>query len=376
MKTFLRRLEILKYLNDCYKARLGPVGTEVLVQHLQDTGHADDLSIETKSLFRLIQRDLKFLLGEYDEEDGTYDNVFGLMMERGQGKSLHWSLDPYEQMSYDLEKMPAYMALALSITQKHLTQVLPSSTQKELARVFDTAESRLAKSENKLSPKHYKRLSDSVEFYQRGQSLESPDFDMVALDRIYQAILLGKRLRFTYQSGAQAKEYDVHPYGVTIMLPKVYLIAVKHDLDAVHQEPAFRSFLVHKISDIEVSAYKNNVPEDFRMQRYLAEGKMDVLLDFKDTQSYAMRLQLHAKQDSNLIRDLKDSPIHANQVLTQESSTSWVLEAQVRRTVQLRNWLLALGAQAKVLEPEIIRHDLLQALQEMLKQYDDPLSGS
>jgi predicted DNA-binding transcriptional regulator YafY len=362
---------MLKYLNDSYKARRGPIGTEVLVQHVVDTGHADDLSIKTKSLYRLIQRDLKFLLGEYDEEDGTYDNVFGLMMARGQGKSLHWSLDPYEQMSYDLEKMPAYMALALSITQKHLTQVLPSSTQRELSRVFETAESRLAKSENKLSPKHYKRLSDSVEFYQRGQSLESPDFDMMVLDRIYQAILLGKRLSFSYQSGADTKEYDVHPYGVTIMLPKVYLIAVKHESAGDSHEPAFRSFLVHKISDLEVSAFKNTVPEDFRMQEYLAEGSMDLLLDYKDKQSYSMRLRLHAKKDSNLIRDLKDSPIHSNQVLKQESSDVWILEAEVRRTVQLRNWLLALGAQAKVLEPEIIMRDLLQALEAMIKQYAD-----
>ena len=269
------------------------------------------------------------------------------------------------------------MALALSVTQKHLTQVLPSSTQHELKRIFQNAEAKLQKSEQKLSRNHYQRLTDSVEFFQRGQRLQAAQFNISILDTIYRAILEGKRINMTYRGQTGNKDYELHPFGVAIMLPKLYLIAKKHD-DILNEgaqnknnDGNFRSFLIHKIEHIELSHQANNVPSDFKIKTYLDEGNMDVLLQHSDSNQYALTLELTTFENSSLLTDLQESPISTSQSLTRISDTTWHLKADVKRTIQLKNWLLSLGCQAKILSPEIIRHDLVHALDSIRANYHE-----
>jgi len=364
MKTFLRRLEILNFL----RLTNNTIGTDEILQHLIDTAYLDQSASKTKSQFRLIQRDLAFLLGD-EIESNEFDNDFGLSLSAGQGKSKLWRLEPYQQLNYDFEKMPAFMALALSVSQKHLKQVLPSTTQEELKRIFLNAEEKLHKSDQKLSANHYQRLSNSVEFFQRGQRLQAPSFKVTILDTIYHAILKGKRLSFSYQTKGSLKEYNIHPYGVAILLPKLYLIGKKHDTCDLDEQD-FRSFLVHKISDITLSRYDNKVPETFQLKQYLDSGKMDVLLDHQDASEYLLVLQLNVPSESNLISDITESPISPEQQLIQIDATHWQLNAQIRRTIQLKNWILSLGKQATVVSPEKVRNDILQELDSIRGNYN------
>jgi predicted DNA-binding transcriptional regulator YafY len=375
--TFLRRLEILNYL----KTKRSSIGTEQILQHLIDAGYLDTNESKLKSQFRLIQRDLAFLLGGLhindDAEDKTqlqdeYDNDFGLLVEPGEGKSRRWRLDPYQQLNYDFERMPAFMALALSVTQKHLTQVLPTSTQHELKRIFRNAEAKLQKSEQKLSHNHYQRLTDSVEFFQRGQRLQTPQFDLTILDTIYRAILEGKRINVSYRGQTGNKDYELHPFGVAIMLPKLYLIAMKHeDIHKTDEDENFRSFLIHKIENIDLSNQPNNVPSNFKIKTYLDQGNMDVLLQHSDSTHYSLIVELTTTENSSLLSDLKESPISTSQSLTKINDTTWHLKADVKRTIQLKNWLLSLGFQAKVLSPDIIRNDLITTLDAIRENYNE-----
>ena len=359
MQTFLRRLEILNYLRQQHR----PVSTDALIQHLNHSGHLDADSVNPRSQQRLVQRDMQFLLGEEDEE-GEASNDFGLTVTRGQSKTLLWQLDPYPTLNYDFERMPAFMALALAITRKHLHQVLPSGTQQELARLFEQAESRLNQQEKTLSPTHYQRLTQSVAFFQRGQSLQAPNFDMAILDTLYRAILHGKRITFDYDGADGRKPYEINPYGIVFMLPKVYLIGTKLDADS-----GFRSFLVHRIHAPEVSRFNNSVPEHFNLSTYLQHGHMDVLLDSQDTQTHKLELTLFPLHGDNLIRDLQSSPISPDQHLWEDNDGVWHLSAGVRRTIQLRNWLLSLGEEACIREPAIIREDLLTHLAGIQARY-------
>ena len=369
METFLRRLEILNFL----RSRREATSTEELIQHLVSAGYLDASARQSKSLQRLIQRDMQFLLGDYDEEDDVHSNEFGLQVHRGLGKSQLWQLEPYSHLQYDFERMPAYMALTLRIAERHLTPVLPSGTRQELQQVFAQAEQKLALSEQKLSRQQYQRLTRAVEFFQRGQRLQAADFDSKVLDRIYQAILHGKRLHITYRSASGVKDYELHPYGVAIMLPKLYLVATKHlpeQAEQANQTPTdFRSFLLHKIDEASVSPLSNNVPADFSMKDYLDAGNMDVFLDHTDTQSYQLRIDLFVDDAHSLLSDLHDSPISPLQQLEIVSDQHWQLQAEVRRTIQLRNWLLSLGPLARINQPDIIRDDLLGWLDAMRARY-------
>lgn len=372
MKTFLRRLEILNFLRNQHTANT----TESIIHHLENAGYLDTHDSKTKSLFRLIQRDLNFLLGDKpavdDKEQHTYeqfdeyDNDFGLSVEKGLGKALLWQLSPYQHLNYDFERMPAFMALALTLSEKHLKQVLPSETRTELKKLFENAQEKLIKSEQKLSSRHYQRLSQSVEFFQRGQVLQAATFDPSTLDTIYRAILLGKRIHLHYQRGPNLKEYTVHPYGVVIMLPKLYLVAKKHTLSP--DTESFRSFLIHKIQAITIEQQDNQVPDDFNLRQHLDAGHMDVFLT-EDSRPHTLRLEINAAEHSNLINDLKENPISLDQQLKQIAPQTWHLIANVKRTVQLKNWLLALGDQAKILSPTLIQDDLLHAIDAIRTRY-------
>jgi predicted DNA-binding transcriptional regulator YafY len=375
MNTFLRRLEILNFLRTQHQA----VSTEDILNHLLNAGYLDNDEIQPKSQLRLIQRDLNFLLGEKTDDDNEpsltrkehssfedyplYDNDFGLYLEKGPGKSLFWKLSPYQQLTYDFERMPAFMALALSVSEKHLKQVLPSDTRAELQKLFEQAQLKLAQSEQKLSSRHYQRLTQSVEFFQRGQRLHGADFHPSILDTIYRAILLGKRLTLSYKTQQNLKEYDIHPYGVVIMLPKLYLIAKKHE------DSSFRSFLIHKIDSVTISTFPNHVPEDFALRTYLEQGHMDVYLDSHDKQDYQLLLELRTHPTSALLQDLNENPISADQQLSQIDQQTWQLSATVRRTVQLRNWLMALGNSARILSPTLLRDDFLAHLAAITARY-------
>ena len=372
MKTFIRRLAILDYLRSARTKK----NTDEILKHLLSSDYFEKHEPEHKhgtnalsdsAIRRTIQRDMNFLYGgtsvttNSGDEDGY--NEFGLEVERGSGKSLVWILDPYSSLSYDFEKMPSYLALSFAMTQKHLSGIMPKNTLHELERFFENADSKLQKEEATISPQQYRRLKDSVEFYQRGQRLQAANFDIDVLDTIYRAILKGKQLSFNYRG----KSYRVHPFGVVILLPKLYFVA-KKDEDILSPE-GFRNFLIHKITDLVVLPNKAEMPESFSLKSYLDEGNMDVYISSNDKETYYFKLEIKTHSLSNLIEDLTENPISRDQVLTEVSLNTYQLTASVKRTVQLKNWIMGLGSIATVLEPEVIRNDIVTELSALLGNY-------
>lgn len=358
METFVRRLAVLEYL----RVSTNSQSTSDILRHLISGDYLEGSS-DDKSLLRTVQRDMKFLHGEVDE-DGEASNEFGLEIASGEGRTTLWRLDPYTDLHFDYEKMPQYMALAFSMTRKHLIDILPKNTATELTRFFLQAENRLEMSEKSLSPKLYKRLNDSIEFYQRGQRLQPAPFDMDVLDTIYRAIIQNKQVAFSYRG----KDYEVHPYGVAILLPKLYLVGKKQS-DAHSEHGGFRSFLVNKIDSIYVLNRPAIIPEEFKLKDYLDQGEMDVLLD-NDRQTYKLSMKINATNNrSHLIDDLMDNPIASDQCIEQISASEYLLSANVRRSIQLRNWLLSMGSVCEVVTPEVIKQDLIDYLEASLAVY-------
>jgi predicted DNA-binding transcriptional regulator YafY len=370
--TFLRRIAILEFLRRSRSVK----STDDIIQHLMQQGYlseSDELG-PSKSIQRLIQRDLKFLLGDEDE-DGEFSNEFGLLSVQGSGKSRLWRLDPYHDLSYDFEKMPQNMAIAFAMTHKHLGELLPQNTQRQLQNLFEAAEHRLAQSEKALSPKAYTQLKDSIEFYQRGQKLKAADYNIEHLDTIYRAIISRKQVTIEYLSRDGVKQYQLHVLGVAILLPKLYLIAINDGHDMT--EDNCRHFLIHRIKDVWSTDKRAYIPEGFDLQLYLKAGKMDIYQNHQDTQTYQLLLRVNSG-NTRLLDDLRESPISEDQtfidrdgnLISDFNRDEIFLTAEVKRTIQLRNWLLALGNSCEVLAPEAIRQDLINHLSTMKSIYD------
>jgi len=365
----MRRLAILDYLRSSKVQK----STDEIINHLLSSDYLehfmggerlDSLSAPNlSSVRRTIQRDLNFLYGASDVLNEEGDNDFGLEAIRGTGKSLLWSLDPYATLAYDFEKMPTYLALSFAMTQKHLSGIMPKNTLTEMERFFKNADTKLQKEASKVSPQQFGRLKDSVEFYQRGQRLQAANYDITVLDTIYRAILKEKQLTITYRG----KLYRVHPFGVVILLPKLYLVGKKHE--DIDKPSEFRNFLIHKIDEIEVATQSSKVPDSFNLKSYLDEGNMDVFIDSKDRAIYRLVLRFNISDPSNLIVDLAENPISDDQQLREINELQYELTASVKRTVQLKNWIMGLGRVATIVSPDIIRNDILFELKALVSNY-------
>ena len=367
MSSFLRRLAILEFLRSSSQAKT----TEEINHHLLNSGYIDE-TLPSKTLLRQTQRDMIYFYGapvaaQANLEEQNAENDFGIICSRGEGKSLLWSLDPYSTLKFDFEKMPQYMAVAFAMTKKHLSNLLPRNTLSELERFFNQAEARLNNTKKNIGPQSYHRLKDSIEFYQRGQRLKPAEYSIEHLDTIYRAILQKKQIRIIYRS----KDYLLHPLGVAILLPKLYLVAIK-DEDKDSSPPSYRHFLVHKIDRIFLESKKSTALPDFSLKKYLEQGHMDILIDPKDTREYQLELELIPKQQqSQLVNDLKTSPLSHDQTITQITEQRYLMKASVHRTIQLQNWLLNLGPEARVLGPKVIKTDVIKTLKAMLDHYEN-----
>ncbi len=360
MKTFIRRLAILDYLRSAKVHR----STDEVLNYLLANDYIDSNEVTESSYRRTIQRDMNFLYGSTAIPNADSYNDFGLEVTRGEGKSLLWKLDPYSSLAYDFEKMPSYLALSFAMTQKHLSGILPRQTLYELERFFQNADSKLQQQESTISPKQYRRLKDSIEFYQRGQRLQPAPFDINLLDTIYRGILKGRQIEFNYRN----KRYQVHPFGVVILLPKLYFLAKKSE--DLNNPDGYRSFLIHKMSAVVVTDKVAAIPDDFSLKEYLEAGNMDVYLSSDDRQSYRLRILLNTQGNDHLIENLIENPISEDQALEKQTDGGYHLIATVKRTVQLKNWIIGLGSVATVLEPEEIRGDIYGELSKLMKNYE------
>ena len=105
------------------------------------------------------------------------------------------------------------------------------------------------------------------------------------------------------------------------------------------------------------------------MSEYLRQGNMEVYVDRNDDKDvHSLELLIDSNQ-SRLIEDVTETPISKDQTITMYDPERVVLRARVRRTVQLRTWLLSLGPVCEVKEPSVIRDDLKAFLQSTLGKY-------
>lgn len=357
MSSFLRRIEILAFLKRHRRALTAPE----IVEHLQEGGYLDP-SLKSASALRVVQRDLKELLGADtgDEEDTEPDNPFGLRLERQGSRTLLWSVDRQLAPPLDFERMPQPIAMAMVLLRKHLSLFLPAPVRADLESLFDQAEERLMRSERKLSARHHRRWRDAVAFFQRGQTLRMPEFPADVLDAIYQAIVTEKQVELHYSSG---KTYRVTPLGVACLLPKLYLIARNENSEMRH-------FLLSRIRHCEVISRSALPSGDFVLTDYLEQGGMELRLAGVPEGAGKVLIRIRDGENSRGLRqDLAEFPVAPDQQLLQASDGDWRLSFSSHCTVQLRSWILGLGPVAVVEQPTALRENIREHLQIMAASY-------
>lgn len=354
LRSFKRRLEILSFIR---QSRL-PVETGDIIQHIQDKGLLD--SENKANANRMINRDLNELSDNKQE-----GNEFGLYCSRGDRNSWVWWIEDIgSQWNTDVKSMPQEVALALTLAEKHLQKNMPTTTFRVLQNHVENARGKILASAGKVDRKNLLRLINRVEISQRGQRLMDPSkLDMNILNTLYDALAKNRTIHIHYGE----KQHTLHPAGIVIQPPKIYLIAKS---EKYLDKPGYAHFLVHRILKAAAGLDEAKIDADFSLAEYIEQGNMMLPVNSGDKRVYKLKVEIDARNAPNLIEDIRETPIQKTLTIHEEKTPGlYTLSITSIWTVQLRDWLLSLGSHATVISPETVKKDLAAHLRQMLANY-------
>lgn len=199
------------------------------------------------------------------------------------------------------------------LAEKYLDAALPLKFYNgSLQDLFSKARSSLAHYEQR--PRHARRVVksylESVAIVQRGQQLVQQSVPYEVLGVISKAIMDNRCVELLYKG----RNRVVHPYGIVIREPKVYLLAVddrgmaKRGAEGV--EPI--QYLCSRIDKATISRRSNSAPADFSADAFIATGGLEN--GFRQQlrlpgRSFTLKLRVYSGPGDSLLQDLGEYPL-------------------------------------------------------------------
>lgn len=246
--------------------------------------------------------------------------------------------------------MDSVTALTVNMALEHLKNLVP-------AQVLDYLKPWQQEAEDKLS-EQYKGWIKKVRVV-NPQLLLPPNYDEKTLALVYQALLDGRQFKAEYNGKA---DMVVHPYGLIQKGQTLYLICRFFDFG----DP--RITALHRFNSAELLSEKVRQFKEFDIDNYIQEGSMQWIVSPGE-------IELKLEVEPYVANFLQETPISKQQkVITQQDST--IIVAKTADSMELRRWLLSQGSAIKLLEPEHLKHWLIDEARKILEQHEDLCSTS
>lgn len=321
-----RQWEMLKKL----PARGPGITASELTSWLKDEGFAVSK--------RTVERDLNELSSQ-----------FGIMCnDASMPYGWHWI--PGKQ--YEFGSVEMSEAVSLTVAEDILKKMLPAPMLTALEQKFSQARSKL----DALEEHPYSKWTNKVRYVPMSMNTIPPNVDLKLLEAVQDALLKELQIEVEYMPfNSEKKHLTLHPLSLIQRGNTPYLTATVHTYDNV------LLFAIHRIRKVEVTARKVNVPGDYKVDDYIAEGAMEFWVGDIIT--------LKAKLSDELATYLTETPIAEEQKINHRSG-SWQITAKVRDSYQLRMWILSQASGVTVLAPKALREQIKQQHLEAAKVYE------
>lgn len=327
-KTLSRQWEMLRAI----PRAPSKITTTALEAHLKNAGY--NISRRT------IERDLHAL-----------SLLFPLVLD-DRSKPFGWSWAKSARPDI-LPGLNVAQAIALLLAQRHLEPLLPRNLHEELSDVFAIAQKAVSASD-------WKEWSRRTALISSGMTLLPPAVDAGILTAVQSALAHRKCLRGWYRSkgGEDFREYLLHPLGLIVQGPVLYLMATAFDYEDV------RHFALHRFTRIEELAQARHEPEDFDFVGYAASNGARI--------ASRGRIRLVCRFDRAAAEHLSETPMAADQHWKSiESGRRVQITATVEEDDRLRWWLLAFGSQVEVVSPKALRESIQNELLQATRRYTE-----
>jgi len=336
-KQLTRHLRLLELLKDC--RRFNPTSVTKIQLSLEE-------NYLIKVTERTVQRDLVFLAQ-------TFFGLDSLMLKEG-GHGWYWRDDAKVVLIAGLT--PA-QALSFTLIKKYLTQLFPKVALNELEPFFEYSEQALTRLDGNAIVKWPKKIA----VVQPTQTLIPPQVDRDVQRIVSEVLLTETQLEIDYQRlGKAVSSYTINPLGLVVRGSITYLIATKVP------DNEFRLFALQRIKKAQAIDTPIEMPIDFDLQTYIADGHMG----FNMSNHTLQPIKLVVVFDKGASKHLFETPLSKDQQIEDYNEHRVLLTATVVDNEQLYWWLLGYGAQAQVLEPQHLRQKIIATVRGMVNQYE------
>jgi predicted DNA-binding transcriptional regulator YafY len=179
------------------------------------------------------------------------------------------------------------------------------------------------------------------------------------LAKLAEAWVSQRRVKITYRSlpSVKATERIIEPYFIEPAAGghASYVLAY------CHRAGELRIFKVERIEAIELTDETYTIPADFDANRYF-RGAWGIVVEGEEQ---TVRL----KFSPGIARLMEETIWHPSQVLEKQADGSVIMTLRVFYTYELVTWILGWGEKVEVLEPPVLRREILQTIRAMEKIY-------
>ncbi len=299
-----------------------------------------ELAAEMEVVDKTIRRDLVFLA----------KTGFPLMETAGD----------HNRKSWKLETSPGIASLKFNMTEI-LSLYLARRFLEPLAgtSAWEGAQSAFKKIRATLSDSAIDYLDKLARVFQQ-TPLASADYSQHAelIERLLIATEDRKITWIVYQSARATEPVSTEVYPLTLVWHRgsLYLLAHAREDDKV------KTYKVDRITDVEVSDLKFNLPEDLDAQRFLSSSFGIISGDGTVT-------KVSVRFDPTVARYVTERKWHSSQKLTKQRDGSLLAEFHLGDLREFHAWILSFGSHAEVLEPESLKIDLIETINAMAGVY-------
>jgi predicted DNA-binding transcriptional regulator YafY len=292
---------------------------------------------------RTIQRDLNALSGAFPLACDGY-------------KPSGWSWQQ-EAPPFDIPGMDPRTALTFKMAHDFLGRMLPPSCLEYLSPHVRQADGIL----QKLSDSGFGVWPDKVCAVTKNQPLLAPKMDISVLSVVYDALLHNRQIEAVYRRRGEQHQsrYAINPLGLIFADQIIYMACTLWDYTDV------LTLTLHRMDSATLLETPCRIPAGFSLKKHLDNGAIGFLR--KET-----NIPLRALFEREVALHLYETPLSADQQLTEQPDGKILVEASVADTAQLRWWLLGFGDGVEVIAPGLLRQEFQEVARQMAAKYCAP----
>lgn len=276
---------------------------------------------------RTIERKLKDLVSEFDIECDDRSKPYGYRW-KSHAKGL------------SLPMLNEQESLLLSLAQRYLQNLLPTSVLQSMEGFFCQARSNLL---GTSSPKLESQWLNKVRIVNVTQPLLPPTLVPGVLEAVSTALYRNQWLTISYQNASgKLAEYRLMPLGLAQQGPRLYLVC---RFNGYNNE---RSLALHRIKTATASDLTFTPPADFSLSQYDADGRFG----FGEGKTIKLTFCIDKEAGYHLL----ESPLSKDQTV-QEIENGYQIQASVIDSAQLQWWLNGFGSKVWGIEKTDITVD-------------------